>query len=293
MNYFELHVGDYDAATAHLSMLEDAAYGRMLRVYYRTEAPLPREVKQVCRLVRAQSKPERDAVEQVLREFFELADDGWHQPRADAEIARFKEGEPEREARKANEETRLQRHRQERAALFKVLNDHGQHAPWNTKIEELRRLAEPFKGESATAAETHVPPFPATAPATPATATHGNVSPPPTTQGINTSEAIASGAAAPPTDRDIVFATGVTLLTAAGVSDRNARSFLAAQCKTHGERAVRAALERCATERPIEPVPWLVESLKSAPAGRAATKPDRLAQANAEVARRYAERTGT
>ena len=36
MNYFELHVGDYDAATAHLSMLEDAAYGRMLRVYYRT-----------------------------------------------------------------------------------------------------------------------------------------------------------------------------------------------------------------------------------------------------------------
>ena len=119
------------------------------------------------------------------------------------------------------------------------------------------------------------------------------MSPPPTTQGINTSEAIASGAAAPPTDRDIVFATGVTLLTAAGVSDRNARSFLAAQCKTHGERAVRAALERCATERPIEPVPWLVESLKSAPAGRAATKPDRLAQANAEVARRYAERTGT
>ena len=171
MNYFELHVGDYDAATAHLSMLEDAAYGRMLRVYYRTEAPLPREVKQVCRLVRAQSKPERDAVEQVLQEFFELADDGWHQARADAEIARFQEGEPEREARKANEETRLQRHRLERAALFKLLNDNGQHAPWNTKIEELRRLAEPFKAGTATAPETPAPPLPATAPATPATAT--------------------------------------------------------------------------------------------------------------------------
>ena len=181
MNYFELHVGDYDAATAHLSMLEDAAYGRMLRVYYRTESPLPKDIKQVCRLVRAQSKPERDAVEQVLQEFFELADDGWHQARADAEIARFQEGEPEREARKANEETRLQRHRLERAALFKLLNDNGQHAPWNTKIEELRRLAEPFKAGTATAPETPAPPLPATAPATPATATHGNVSPPPTT----------------------------------------------------------------------------------------------------------------
>mgnify|MGYP000750607658 CR=1 FL=1 len=113
-------------------------------------------------------------------------------------------------------------------------------------------------------------------------------------QGDLISEASASGAAAappiPPTDRDLVFANGVTLLTAAGVSDKNARSFLAAQCKAHGERAVRLALERCATERPIEPVPWLVESLKAAPAGRSASKPDRIAAQNADVVRRFAER---
>jgi uncharacterized protein YdaU (DUF1376 family) len=181
MNYFELHVGDYEAATAHLSMLEDAAYGRMLRVYYRTEKPLPADVKQVCRLVRAQSKPERDAVQAVLDEFFELQADGWHQARADAELHRFRDSEPERELRKANEETRLKRHREERAALFRLLNENGQHAPWNVKIEELRRLAEPFKAAPETPPETFVPPLQATAPATPATATHGNVSPPPTT----------------------------------------------------------------------------------------------------------------
>lgn len=180
MNYFELHVGDYDAATAHLSMLEDSAYGRMLRIYYRTEKPLPADIRQVCRLVRAQSKPEREAVEAVLKEFFSLQDDGWHQARADAELQRFKAAEPEREQRKANEDARLERHRKERQALFKLLNDNGQHAPWNTKIEELRRLAEPYQDRPATAAETPTATQPATAPATPATATHGNVSPPPT-----------------------------------------------------------------------------------------------------------------
>lgn len=181
MNYFELHVGDYDAATAHLTMLEDAAYGRMLRVYYRTERPLPADVKQVCRLVRAQSKPERDAVEAVLQEFFELQADGWHQARADAELHRFQAAEPEREQRKANEEARLERHRRERQALFKLLNDNGQHAPWNTKIEELRRLAAPYSNAAETPPATEAATQPATAPATPATATHGNVSPPPTT----------------------------------------------------------------------------------------------------------------
>lgn len=79
------------------------------------------------------------------------------------------------------------------------------------------------------------------------------------------SEAVASAAAAaPPTDRDLVFANGVVLLTAAGVTDRNARSFLAAQCKAHGEAAVRQALERCAEERAIDPVSWLQAALKVA-----------------------------
>jgi len=89
MNYYEHHLGDYAQATAHLSMLEDAAYSRMLRWYYAEERPLPADIKQVCRIVRASSPAEREAVEVVLREFFELQADGYHQRRADAEIARY------------------------------------------------------------------------------------------------------------------------------------------------------------------------------------------------------------
>lgn len=91
MNYYEHHIGDYDADTAHLSWLEDMAYTRLMRLYYRKEAPIPADVAQACRLVRAQSKDERAAVDTVLREFFVLRDDGWHQDRCDAEVAAYQE----------------------------------------------------------------------------------------------------------------------------------------------------------------------------------------------------------
>jgi uncharacterized protein YdaU (DUF1376 family) len=167
VNYFELHIGDYDSATAHLTVVEDGIYGRLLRLYYRTEAPIPTDLKQVCRLVRALSKPERDAVQQVLEEFFVLRDDGWHNGRCDSEIATFIDGEPEREVKAANEKNRLQRHREERATLFKRLTDAGQHAAWNIPMGELRALVQRLEATP----ETFVPPLPATVTATPATAT--------------------------------------------------------------------------------------------------------------------------
>lgn len=86
MNYFKHHIGDYDSATAHLSWLEDMAYTRLMRLYYRRELPIPPDVSQACRLVRALSKPEREAVATVLAEFFVLQDDGWHNARCDEEI---------------------------------------------------------------------------------------------------------------------------------------------------------------------------------------------------------------
>lgn len=168
MNYFEHHIGDYAEATAHLTFVEDAAYSRMIRKYYATEKPLPADVKAVQRLVGARTKEEREAVATVLEEFFILADDGWHNARCDAEIARFRDGEPEREAKKANEDNRLKRHREERARLFKVLTDNGLHAPWNIAMAELRAMV---KALPDTGVDTPVPPLPATAPATPATAT--------------------------------------------------------------------------------------------------------------------------
>jgi hypothetical protein len=111
-------------------------------------------------------------VQAVLEEFFSLQDDGWHNARCDAEIAKFQDGEPEREAKKSNEEARLKRHREERARLFSLLNKAGLHAPWNISMGELREMV---KALPVTQPDTHVPPLPATAPATPATATQAPV----------------------------------------------------------------------------------------------------------------------
>ena len=91
MNYFEHHIGDYAQATAHLSMLEDGAYSRLIRWYYAEERALPADERSVFRIARAQSKQERDAVKAVLADFFELQQDGYHQKRCDAEIAAFQD----------------------------------------------------------------------------------------------------------------------------------------------------------------------------------------------------------
>jgi uncharacterized protein YdaU (DUF1376 family) len=106
------------------------------------------------------------------------------------------------------------------------------------------------------------------------------------------SEANASGASAPPTDRDLVFANGVTLLTAAGVKESNARSFLAAQCKAHGESKVKLALDQCATEHPIQPIPWLQASLGAINGSGKQRKVDALMDGNIAAAKRYMETHG-
>lgn len=89
MNYYEHHLGDYAEATAHLSILEDGVYSRLLRKYYASEKPLPADVCATQRLVGAKTKDERQAVELVLKEFFDLREDGWHQDRCDTEIGRY------------------------------------------------------------------------------------------------------------------------------------------------------------------------------------------------------------
>ena len=90
MHHYAHHLGDYRAHTAHLTMLEDGAYRRLLDLYYMHEKPLPADVAACQRLAAARSKEERAAIEVVLHEFFTLEADGWHQSRADEEVANYR-----------------------------------------------------------------------------------------------------------------------------------------------------------------------------------------------------------
>jgi uncharacterized protein YdaU (DUF1376 family) len=90
MNYVERHFGDWARDTAHLSMLEDGAYNRLVDLYYVRETPLPLDLHACCRLVRAVTTAEREAVRSVLAEFFSNGPDGWTHKRCDTEIERFR-----------------------------------------------------------------------------------------------------------------------------------------------------------------------------------------------------------
>ncbi len=177
MNYYEKHLGDYLKNAAHLTLLEHGVYSRLMDVYYVHEAPIP--AAKAARLIAARSKEELAALELVLQEFFELQEDGcWHQSRCDEAIAAYQEGEPEREVKKANEDNRTKRHREERSRLFKIITDAGEHAAWNAPMAEIRNMAARIQGgKPATPApkpETQgdtKPATPVTAPATPVTAT--------------------------------------------------------------------------------------------------------------------------
>jgi uncharacterized phage protein (TIGR02220 family) len=86
VNYYPHHIGDYLRDTAHLTPLEDGIYRRLLDVYYANEKPLPPETQWVCKLVRARTTDEIDAVIEVLRQYFTRSPEGWRNKRADMEI---------------------------------------------------------------------------------------------------------------------------------------------------------------------------------------------------------------
>ena len=89
MNYYPFHVGDYAAHTAHLDLLEDLAYRRMLDLYYRRECALPHDPAEVARLIRMRGNVAE--VTAVLREFFTEFEGGWVNGRCEEEILRMKD----------------------------------------------------------------------------------------------------------------------------------------------------------------------------------------------------------
>ena len=91
MYYYSFHIGDYRAATAHLTNEEDLAYRRLIDMYYDTELPIPDDFVWVARRIRSSV----DVVKSVLQDMFVLTDEGWENERCAEELKgyrRMKEG---------------------------------------------------------------------------------------------------------------------------------------------------------------------------------------------------------
>ena len=87
MHYYQFHIGDYASHTRHLSLIEDLAYRRLLDFYYLHEQPIKQ--REIGRQI-GMREHEQDVLT-VLNEFFVSTENGYINPRADAEIAKYRE----------------------------------------------------------------------------------------------------------------------------------------------------------------------------------------------------------
>ena len=86
MHYYQFHIGDYKSHTHHLSQMEDLAFRRLLDHYYLHEQPIKQ--RDIARQI-GMREHEQDVLT-VLNEFFMSTDDGFINPRADDEIAKYR-----------------------------------------------------------------------------------------------------------------------------------------------------------------------------------------------------------
>jgi uncharacterized protein YdaU (DUF1376 family) len=246
VNYIELHIGDYDKATAHLTGVEDGMYGRLVRRYYDTEKPLPADVKAIQRLVRARSRDERQAVETVLEEFFQLTSEGYRHGRCDEEIERYREKQPAREAKRENERERQRRARARRADLFEALRENGIVPPYDATTGELERLLS--RGTNASVTQ------PVTRDVT------ANQSPDTRHQKDQDQKRPPEAASVDPL-KDAIDG-GVEFLGESGVGPKQARSVIGMIRKRVGDDTAVELLAVAQREHVADPVAWLQAAAK-------------------------------
>ena len=87
MNFYKRFIGDYQRDTAHLSLAEHGAYTLMLDLYYGAENALPSDRKVLYRMMRADGRIERQAIDAVIDEFWIEGEGGLTNPKADRVLA--------------------------------------------------------------------------------------------------------------------------------------------------------------------------------------------------------------
>lgn len=90
MHKYLHHIGDFMRDTAHLSPVEECFYRRAIDWYYVNEKPLPLDLDQVHRFLRAKTKTDRQAIETVLSDFFQKTASGFQHSRCEIELEKFR-----------------------------------------------------------------------------------------------------------------------------------------------------------------------------------------------------------
>lgn len=253
MNYYPFHIGDYLSATRHLSWEEDAAYRRLLDTYYTTEKALPKELRAVCRLVLATTDGQREAVETVLREFFELTDEGWINRRADGEIVAMRE--------------KQQKQRDKANKRWQKPESADGNAPAMPRHESGDAMASKSDANA-------MPPTP---------------TPTPTPYSVaNATDGVAVVVDPAQMTKDELWAAGKSLLIADGLPAKQCGSFVGKLVKDYGAEAALEAVRAAVVTRPAGVRDYLLATCKHASGQRQRpNSQEALEAANRAVAERF------
>ena len=90
MNYYQHHIGDFNNATRHLSLIERAIYRDLLDMYYDTEQAIDASnLDRLARRVQCSTEEQVNALKYVLDEFFNLDNGMYVNNRCEREIAEY------------------------------------------------------------------------------------------------------------------------------------------------------------------------------------------------------------
>jgi uncharacterized protein YdaU (DUF1376 family) len=88
MHYYKFEISVWNLHTAHLTLVEEAVYRRLIDHYYDTEQPIGNDFKGMIRRLRLDGY--EDQVTIILNEFFTQTEDGWSNKHCDKKIKAYK-----------------------------------------------------------------------------------------------------------------------------------------------------------------------------------------------------------
>ena len=88
MHYYKFEISVWNLHTAHLTLVEEAVYRRLIDHYYDIEQPIGHDLKGMIRRLRLDGY--EDQVTTILNEFFTQTEDGWSNKHCDLKIKAYK-----------------------------------------------------------------------------------------------------------------------------------------------------------------------------------------------------------
>jgi uncharacterized protein YdaU (DUF1376 family) len=244
--WMPLWIGSYLADTMDLDRHEHGGYLLLLIAYWRNKGPLLDDDKKLANITKCKTRPEWRDLRSTLAPFFDVREGLWTHGRADEELAKAGKNKA--------------------AAVSKATK--GAEARWGKDRKHPESDAPSIAPGTAPGNAEGLPKHCPTPSPTPDPSDHSD----PDGSGAAGADADLPPAPPPPqkpklTPDEIIFGYGVPLLTAAGNSDKHARSFLAGLRKAHGDSALVNGLRECIKAKPLQPLEWLAKALPPPSAG--------------------------